>query len=126
MRPAPVELRRVRYRGLITPSAINSWRGSREEGAKFTARQLHIMRLDGIDPDSVAVIEVRSVATAREWEHRPGEPMPVYVLECPVLGAERRDGRVEVLSPAGHRKLVYRDGSISRPRTKRSSPGRGL
>ena len=113
-KPPVHELRRIKWTGYVTPSNIDSWLVTRAEGDKFSEKQLYWMRAWGIDPEAVEVVEVRRTLSINElW--RPFTHGPyVLLLECPVLGPVRADGRVQVLSPAGHKKLVYTDGAITR------------
>lgn len=113
-------MRRAAYSGgQITPSNPDPWLAPRIEGQRFTAKQVRMMGDMGLDPETVAVVEVRRVATARELWWPDTQHAPVFVLECPIIGPQRRDGRIEVLSPNGWRKLVYLDGAITRSKAPR-------
>ena len=101
----------------ITPSNINPWRGARKSGARWTNDQLRMMALAGIDPETAEAITVRSAVTDRDMWMPRGAARHVFVFECPVL-KRRADGKVLVISPAGFRKWVYADGSISRVRAQ--------
>ena len=106
-----------RARRLITPSKIGSqhWEGHWREGEAFSIEQLRELGAMGLD---AATID-RDVIAA-------GDPNRIYIpmqpyfyrrLPCPIIGKVK--DRLRVISPAGDRKLVYPDGSLTRPKARR-------
>lgn len=91
---------------VYTPSNMPIWWGHRIEGEKFTAEQLRMMAYEGIDPNTVLSVEyVRTVPEREVW--RPHGHAPITeTYDCPVLTKPRRDGKVQVISPAGVKKWI--------------------
>lgn len=100
----------------ITPSRVEYWAGTMEDGDRFTAEQARAMDAMAIDPDTVETITVRRPATARELWWPCTEKAPLFEFNCPVIGPLRADGRVKVISPSGVPKLVFQDGWITKRR----------
>lgn len=97
----------------VTPSSINPWRGVRRPDARFTNPQLAAMRREGLDPDAVETIVVRSPATHRDMWWPADDPAPVYLCPCPVIGRRGID-RLRVIAPAGLAGWVWSDGRITK------------
>lgn len=115
----------IRKAHVVTPSSINSWFGTWEEGAAFSNQQLVKMREFGLDPDLVERIVVQVKVNTREWYWNAIDPTPIRLITCPVI---RPVGdRVEVIAPRGHVKRVFPNGQLTRPRKRRigGSIGRG-
>jgi len=98
---------------VITPSNIDPWRSTRGEDQLFTWSQLSALNRLGLDPEKVDFVIVRSKASRRDMYWPSYDPAPTYLLPCPILGRRGTD-QLEVISPAGMRKWVYSDGSITR------------
>lgn len=100
----------------ITPSNINPWRDVRDPDQRYTRTQLHRMRLEGIDQATVEDIIVRNRVCPRNEMYIPGGIRHDYLMPCPIIGRRERAGQLQlkVISPAGDRKWVYPDGSITR------------
>jgi len=114
--------------GKITPSRASEqhWDGQWREGEVFSVGQLYELAVMGIDPKTVDRLDVIA----------PGDPNRLYLtrpwalsyrqviyfyrrLTCPIIGT--KGDRVHVITPAGHRKFVYPNGEISRPRNRRAA-----
>ena len=94
----------------VTPSNMDPWFGGWAPGARFTAQQHREMAAREIDPDTVDTLEVHVQARQEELYVRYGYARPYRRIVCPVIGA--RAGKKLVISPRGHRKLVFPDGSL--------------
>lgn len=75
----------------VTPSSINPWRGVRRADQPFTNAQLAAMRREGLTAHAVETIVVRSPATHRNMWWPAGDPKPVYLCPCPVIGRRGAD-----------------------------------
>lgn len=99
----------------ITPSAPNAWYSMEPIcGDELTAEQKLGLASMGLAADSVEVITVKRNATDREMYWGVGQCPPQYHFPCPVVG-RRRDGKIDVISPSGMRKLVGHDGWVGKP-----------
>jgi hypothetical protein len=109
----------------IAPSNINPWRMIRRAGDLFSIAQLVAMPSYNLDPATCDYVVVRSPVSMAEFYWPASQPAPVYLCPCPIIptatGEPRADGRVLVIAPAGMKKLVWPDGSITRPRANKRS-----
>lgn len=98
----------------ITPSSVDAWREVRDPASRYTRMQLHIMKHDGIDAETVEDVIVRQSANKRELWWPYGQKAPVYLMPCPILGDRNKGGERQllVLSPAAMPKWVHEDGTI--------------
>jgi hypothetical protein len=99
----------------VTPSSPNPWYGAAGPGDRFTRQQLAAMARVKLDPETVAAITVRRNATTREFWWPKGDPAPVFEFDCPIL-SRRRDGRLNIIAPAGVPAIVLDDGWVARPK----------
>ena len=113
-------------RAYLTPSSINPWRAARHPEQRYTHQQLRTMPLYQLDPATCEDVIVRSSASQSEHWWPAGTPAPVFLLPCPIIQRRGDGSQCLVLSPAGMKKWVYSDGSITKRRIgdKRELRGR--
>lgn len=85
----------------VTPSNIDPWHGTRDEGERFTREQLRELAGRHIDPRTV-----KSHRQRLEYRLSFNEPPQVTHVECPFLQHSKRGGRILIISPAGHHVWV--------------------
>lgn len=112
-----------KVRRTIAPSNQGYWEGTIREGDRFTQEQLHAMVVRGLVADEVETLTVIRSASARELWWPKYTPAPVFHHECPVL-RRQKDTRVLVISPSGVPKLVWPEGSITKPKSAAKKWGR--
>lgn len=108
----------------VTPSSINPWRGVRRPDQCFTNAQLAAIRREMLDPDAVETIVVRSPATCRDMWWPAGDPTPIYLCPCPIIGRRGTD-KLKVIAPAGLAEWVWSDGSITSSGRRTIAGGNG-
>ncbi len=101
----------------VAPSNMSAWLWSLRPGATWTDMQLkaaHFLNVRIADCDSVAA----RIPAPREVLSIPaGSPPQFFVHPCPIIG--REGNRVRVISPAGVEKLIYPNGTITKPRARK-------
>lgn len=115
--PSPPILQPASFR--ITPSrAPSPWPGKWDEGACYSRQQLAAMTRLGLDPDAVEAIRVKRSASSAETWFPTGDYAPVHEYDCPIL-SRRKDGKLQILGPAGVPATVAADGWVKRPKEHR-------
>lgn len=111
----PAEIIELPNSGHVTPSREpNPWRAAKAPGERFTYLQARLMADMGMAADTLDVVRVYSVATARDVWIPEGQEAPIFGITCPVLETYPNGWRL-VFGPRGDRRMVHESGKLDLP-----------